>query len=264
MPTASRPRQHPLHRQLHLGQQRRGVDAVQFGVQRVGEVHHRAGAQHRGLHRLLVDAFAVIEQRKLLLLRGFRTQLATQIAQRQVVEGEAALPGPDQVGGQRGVGADAVERPAPPGQVMDRQLGLVQGFWPLRVGNPGGQRRIVLGGQCCGVDETAVAVGGRDRQRRCIAVVGQMGAHHGQTCPATVGDVLGQPLRRPCRAPALPRARRIPRRPRARRRPACRTAGRAAPGIPAGRTTGGSGRGPRAASAACPASAPAARRAPSR
>ncbi len=65
-----------------------------------------------GLHRLLVDALAVVEKRKLLLLRCFRAQLAAQVAQRQVVEGEAALPGPHQVGGQRGVGGDAVQRPA--------------------------------------------------------------------------------------------------------------------------------------------------------
>ncbi len=184
-----------MHRQLHLGQQRRGVDAVQFDVQRVGEVHHRAGPQHRGLHRLLVDALAVIQQRKLLLLRRFRTQLAAQVAQRQVVEGEAALTGPDQIGRQRGVGADAVERPAPPGEVVDRQLGLVQGFRLLGVGQPVGQRRVVLGCQRCGVDVAAVAVGGGDRQRCRVAAVGQMRPDHCQTCPTTVGDVVGQPLR---------------------------------------------------------------------
>ena len=62
MPTASMARQHPLHRQFHLGQQGRGVDAGQFDVQRVGEVDDGAGAQHRGLHGLLVDSLAVIEE----------------------------------------------------------------------------------------------------------------------------------------------------------------------------------------------------------
>ena len=55
-------RQYPLHRQLHFGQQGRGVDAGQFGVQRVGEVDDGASAQHRGLHGLLVDALVVIEE----------------------------------------------------------------------------------------------------------------------------------------------------------------------------------------------------------
>ena len=129
-----------------------------------------------------------------MLLRCFRTQLATQVAQRQVVEREAALSGTNQVGGQRGIGADAVQRPAASGEVVDRQLGLVQGFRLLRVGKPGRQRRVVLGRQGRGVDEAAVTVGGGDRQRGRIAVVGQMRAHHREACSATVGDVVGQPL----------------------------------------------------------------------
>ena len=78
---------------------------------------------------------------------------------------------------------------------MDRQLGLVQGFWLLRVGEPGGQRRIILGRQRRGVDETAVTVSGGDSQRGGVTVVGQMRAHHCQPRSATVGDVVGQPLR---------------------------------------------------------------------
>ena len=77
---------------------------------------------------------------------------------------------------------------------MDRQLGLVQGFRLLGVGEPRRQRRIVLGRQGRGVDEAAVAVGGSDRQRGRVAVVRQMRAHHREARPATVGDVIGQPL----------------------------------------------------------------------
>ena len=95
--------QHPLHRQLHVAEQRGRLDAGQLLVERIGEVHHRAGPQDRRLDRLLVDAVGVVEQRKLLLLRVIRPQLALQVAQRQVVEREAALPGPDQVRRQRGV-----------------------------------------------------------------------------------------------------------------------------------------------------------------
>lgn len=85
-----------------------------------------AGPQDEGLHRLFVGALVVIEQRKLLLLSSFRAQLPTQVAQRQVVEGEAALSGPHQVGRQRGVRRHAGQRPAASGQVVDRDLGLVQ------------------------------------------------------------------------------------------------------------------------------------------
>ena len=77
---------------------------------------------------------------------------------------------------------------------MDRQLGLVQGFWPFGVGKPRRQRRIVLGRQGRGVDEGAVAVGGSDRQRGRIAAVRQMRAHHREAGPTAVGEVIGQPL----------------------------------------------------------------------
>ncbi len=91
MPVGLQLGQHALHRQLHLAQQRRGVDPGQLLVERVGEVDDRAGPQDQRLHRLVVDALVVVEQRKLLLLRVVRAQFAPQVAQRQVVEGEAAL-----------------------------------------------------------------------------------------------------------------------------------------------------------------------------
>ncbi len=73
--------QHPLHRQLHVAEQGGGLDAGQFLVERVGEIHHRAGPQDRRLNRLIIDAVAIIEQRKLLLLRVIRAQLTLQIPQ---------------------------------------------------------------------------------------------------------------------------------------------------------------------------------------
>ena len=54
--------EHPLHRKLHPSEQRRGIDAGEFFVERIGEVHHRAGAQQQRLHRLLIDAFVVIQE----------------------------------------------------------------------------------------------------------------------------------------------------------------------------------------------------------
>ncbi len=53
--------QRRLHRQFHLAQQRRRVDARQLLVERVGEVDDRPGPQDQGLHRLVVDALVVIE-----------------------------------------------------------------------------------------------------------------------------------------------------------------------------------------------------------
>ena len=118
--------QHRLHGQFHVAEQSRRVDARQFLVERVGQVDDRPGPQDQGLHRLVVDALVVIEERKLLLLRSIRAQFATQVAQRQIVEGEAALPGPHEVGRQRGVGGDTGQRPAPAREVVHRELGLVQ------------------------------------------------------------------------------------------------------------------------------------------
>ena len=69
--------QHPLHRQLHLAQQRRRVDPRQLLVERIGEVGNGAGAQDQRLHRLIVDALGVVEQRKLLLFGRFRTQFTS-------------------------------------------------------------------------------------------------------------------------------------------------------------------------------------------
>ncbi len=53
--------QHALHRQLHLTQQRRRVDPRQLLVERVGQIGDGAGPQDQRLHRLIVDAFAVVE-----------------------------------------------------------------------------------------------------------------------------------------------------------------------------------------------------------
>ena len=65
--------QRGLHRQFHLTQQRHRVDTLQLDVQSVGEVGNRPGPQDQRLHGLVVDAFCVVEQRKLLLFRGFRS-----------------------------------------------------------------------------------------------------------------------------------------------------------------------------------------------
>ena len=75
------PGQRGLHRQLHLAEQGRGVDRRELRIECIGEVGDRPSTQDQGLHRLVVDAFGVIEERKLLLLRGFSAKLTPQVAQ---------------------------------------------------------------------------------------------------------------------------------------------------------------------------------------
>ena len=70
---------------------------------------------------------------------------AVQVALHQVVEVEGGLAGPGQVGGQCGVAGDAVDRPAADGQRVDRRLELVADLGRGRVGEPRGQRRLVVG-----------------------------------------------------------------------------------------------------------------------
>ena len=252
--------EHPLHRQLHVAQQRRRVDAGQLLVERVGEVHHRAGAQDHGLHRLLVDALAVVEQRKLLLLRVIRAQLALQVAQRQVVEREAALA--RAAPGRRPARCRSVtpaQRPAAACEVVHRQLGLVQRLGLVGVGQPRRQRRLVVGVQrrrcrCSGRRRRRRRSPARWRRRRrpdgCRPRPARTGCPW--LCSASHAGQLARLERAAAHVEALVDL-------GIRRRPACRTAGPAAPGTPGRRRAGGSGRGPTAASAACRASAPAAR-----
>ena len=184
--------QHPLDRQLHVAQQRGGLDAGQLLVERIGEVHHRAGPQDRRLDRLLVNPVGVIEQRKLLLLRVIRAQLTLQVPQRQVVEREASLAGPNQIGGQRGVRRDTAQRPAAAFQVVHRELRLVQRLRHRGVGKPRRERGLVVGMQVGGVEIATVAVGCHDRQRCRVRVEGEVCPDDRHAEPAA-GAALGQP-----------------------------------------------------------------------
>ena len=185
--------QHVLHRQLHVTEQCGGVDAFQLGVQRIGQIRHGPRTQDRRLDRLLVHPVHVIEKRKLLLLRCIRAQFAAQVTQRKVVQGEAALPRPHQIGRQRRVGGDAVECPAAAREVVDSQLGFVQRFGFRRIGEPVRQRLVVGRSQRLGIDVTAFAVGRGDSQRGGVPVVGQVGTHDGEPGPPPVAGVRGQP-----------------------------------------------------------------------
>ena len=130
-----------------------------------------------------------------MLLRFFGTQFALKIAHRQVVEAEAALPRPHQIGGERDIGGHPGQPPAPASEVMHRSLGLMQGFRLVLVGQPGRQCGFVIGRQGGGVDKGTLAVGGRDRQRGGIAVIGRVRADHRQTGTRCAADVFGEPGR---------------------------------------------------------------------
>ena len=61
-----------LYRKLHLPEQRQRVDLGEFHVERVGQIADRRGTHDQRLDRGVVDLIGVVEQRKLLLLFGFR------------------------------------------------------------------------------------------------------------------------------------------------------------------------------------------------
>ena len=83
---------------------------------------------------------------------------------RQVGQVERALAGQRQVGGERGVAGQAAELQAARGQRVHRPLGVVQRLGLLRVGQPGGQRALVVLGQRGRVEVGVGAVGGGQRQ----------------------------------------------------------------------------------------------------
>ena len=76
---------------------------------------------------------------------------------------------------------------------MHRQLGFVQGLRHRGVGQPGRQRRLVVGVQCGGVEITTVTVGGDQGERGGVAVEGEMITDDGQA-KALAAVVLSQPL----------------------------------------------------------------------
>ncbi len=103
---------------------------------------------------------------------------------------------PDQVGGQLGVRDEPVQVPAPGPDRQHRALGVVEDLLPLRIGQPVGQRLLVLGDQLGGghVGGLAVASGDRDRGQVAGAATPMPDRRH--PGPSDTG-VLGQPLRQP-------------------------------------------------------------------
>ena len=110
-------------RQLDVAQQPGRRLGLELGVEPVGEVEDRAGADHVGLGRRRL-VLAVEGQLAAAVVLG--PQLAAQVAQRQVGEVVAALVGHREVRRQRGVAGDPGQLPAARGEGEPRPLGVVQ------------------------------------------------------------------------------------------------------------------------------------------
>ncbi len=142
-----------LHeRQLEVAQQRRAAAALEVLVERDGEVGDGPRAQD-GVGGVLVVLLAVLAEqravhRQLAVAARLGPQLAPQVAQRQVGQVEDALAGQGQVGRQRGVAGQPGDGPAAGVQRVERALGVVHRLGDALVGQPGGQRLLVLGLAC--------------------------------------------------------------------------------------------------------------------
>ena len=120
---------------------------VQVLLQRAGQVDDRARLDHvPGVDIPGVVLVLVGDQRELLLGVDLviGVQRAVQVPLHQVAQVEGGLAGPGEVGGERGVAGDAVDRPAADGQRVDRRLEVVPDLGGRRVGEPVGERRLVV------------------------------------------------------------------------------------------------------------------------
>ena len=194
-----------------------------------------------------VRGVAVEVERQLVGRRRLALQLAVQVAQRQVGQVVGALVGMRQVRRQGGVGREPAHRPAARRQRQHRTLGVVQRLRPLGIGQPGGERGLVVGGDLGGIDPGRAAARRRPARRVDLPGAAAPAALDLRPRSARRRRVLGQPAAD--LAGAQPRAvevdavgdlRLVGRR-------ASRTAGRAAPGTPGRRRSCAPRRGPRAA-----------------
>ena len=156
------PAQERHERQLDVSQQFLSPVFPDGLVEGTGEIEHRSGVHHRRGRDLRTQAAVVIEEGCLVTGRVL-LQLATQVTQGQVRQVVAALIGTHQVGRQRGVAGDPVDRPAVGGQSQRGPLGVVQDLGSGGVGEPVAQGLVVLGRQGLGVDVRRGVGGGGDR-----------------------------------------------------------------------------------------------------
>ncbi len=154
-------------------------------VERGGQLEGRAGAQHQAGRGLLLPRAV---QRELPGTAGLVAQLLFQVPDGQVAEVERALPGQGQVGGERGVAAEAGQLPAAGGNRVHGALGVVQGFGERWVGEPGGERAVVGGRELGGVEVGAVAIGSGDREAGHVARAAPPGS--GESHPGPFGSIV--------------------------------------------------------------------------
>ena len=163
-------------------------------LQRVGQVDDRPRLDHvPGVDIPRGGRVLVRDQRQLLLGVDavIRVEGAVQVALHQVVQVEGRLARAREVGGQRGVAGDAVDRPAARGQRVDRRLEVVADLGRRRVGEPLRQRRLVVRVGADDVDHRRRPVRGRQREGVHVAAIRRPGAADEEPDPS--GGVLGQP-----------------------------------------------------------------------
>ena len=140
-------------------------------------------------------------------------QLPAQVAQREVGEVEAALAGPGEVGGERGVAGEPRERPAAAAQRVQRGFDVVRGLRHGGIGEPLPQRRLVIRGERGDLDVArlrhARRCAGRPRLDRRLAG-GKADAGEVGEAALPVTPWKASPTRRPSRACSSSHARSAP------------------------------------------------------
>ncbi len=197
----------PLHpgedvhqRQLNVVQQPGSAAALQVGVERGGQLSGgRRLPDQRGRHRyrrlVVVLLTGEVERELAGRLLTTASQLLAQVTQDQVGQVERALAGQGEIRGKRGVAGHPGQVQASCGQRVHRALGVVQRLRPLRVGEPGGQRRLILLGQGHRVEVGTGTVGGCHGKSGQLARATSPASPRGQAGPLGARGVLLQPLR---------------------------------------------------------------------
>ena len=135
------PGEHSGDRQLQVGEQVGGVPLGELVAQCAGQLQHGSGADRAQL------TLARTVEHQHLLGSGIRlgAQLAADEPHGQVRQGVGALVRVAQVGGHRGVEDHPVQAQPASVQGVPGGLRLVQHLGCRRVGQPSGQRGLVLG-----------------------------------------------------------------------------------------------------------------------
>ena len=145
----------PLHlrqeidqRQLDVGEQLRTTVSRNRLIEGLGQIEHGAGLQHQTPPVVAVDG---VEAELAGVSQGL-LQLSLEVAHSQVSQVVGTLIGTHEVGRERGVADQALQRPAVGVKRLHRTLGVVHDLGSLWIGTPGRQRIGVHRGDGVGVD----------------------------------------------------------------------------------------------------------------